>query len=185
MKKSFAEYRDTGTGEVGCPRPGAEGIKRVPSASSSDDRGREQVPSQACSPVHASGSRGGAETARECMEDMHLSDNGKSWGMAPTEEENLQQEDETHIVHDVRNGPRRRRLREEETSNENRWNRSRGRGNETASTPPSSKQAADGRREARRVEPSTNGQSHSQPARGIGSADAHSGYSKESQRHLY
>ena len=46
-----------GTGEIGSPRPGAEGIQRVPSASSSDDRRREQVRDQACSSSQATVSR--------------------------------------------------------------------------------------------------------------------------------
>ena len=140
IKKSFTAYRDTGIGEVGCPRPGAEGIERVPSASSSDDRGREQVLSQACSSAYASGSRGSAETARECMEGMHLSGDGEPLGgMVSAEEGKTLQEDETDIVNDVGDGLRRLRLQEEEPSYVYRWERNNGGDNETA-CPPSSSQ---------------------------------------------
>ena len=43
VESTNIEKKTTGAGELGGPRPGAEGIKRVPSASLSDNRGEEQV----------------------------------------------------------------------------------------------------------------------------------------------
>ena len=45
----------TGSGELGGPRPGAEGIRRVPSPSSSDNRRGKLVEPQACSSDHTTG----------------------------------------------------------------------------------------------------------------------------------
>ena len=55
MNSTNKEEKSTGAGELGGPRPGAEGIIRVPSASSSNDRGEKQVEVQACSHTYATG----------------------------------------------------------------------------------------------------------------------------------
>ena len=54
MEAQHNEENVTGPGAVGGPRPGEEGMKRVPSPSSSDVRRGEQVPDQACSSLSAS-----------------------------------------------------------------------------------------------------------------------------------
>ena len=63
MDSTNKEMKITGAGELGGPRPGAEGIKWVLSASSSDNRGGEQVGDQACSYTYATGSKDGAREA--------------------------------------------------------------------------------------------------------------------------
>ena len=47
--------KTTGSGEVGCPRPGEEGISRVPSPSLSGNRRKGQVIDQACTSGNATG----------------------------------------------------------------------------------------------------------------------------------
>ena len=54
MEVQRNEDKVTGPGAIGGPRPGEEGMKRVPSLSSSDVRREEQVPYQACSSLRAS-----------------------------------------------------------------------------------------------------------------------------------
>ena len=54
MMEQPKEENVTGPGAIGGPRPGEEGIKRVPSPSSSDVRREEQVPDQACFSLRAS-----------------------------------------------------------------------------------------------------------------------------------
>ena len=55
MDSQKKEKKTTGSGELGGPRPGAEGIRRVPSPSSSDNRRGKQVEPQACSSDHTTG----------------------------------------------------------------------------------------------------------------------------------
>ena len=55
MESQKKEKKITGSGELGGPRPGAEGIRRVPSPSSSDNRRGKQVKPQACSSDHTTG----------------------------------------------------------------------------------------------------------------------------------
>ena len=48
MNKGKKGEKLTGAEEFGGPRPGVEGMQRVPSASSSDNRRGEQAEDQAC-----------------------------------------------------------------------------------------------------------------------------------------
>ena len=55
----------TGAGELGGPRPGAEVIERVPSASLSYNCGGEHVGNQACSRKIATGNKDGAKGTKK------------------------------------------------------------------------------------------------------------------------
>ena len=62
----------TGSGELGGPRPGEEGIRRVPSPSLSNDRRGEQVDDQACSSAWTTWTR--EEMIGAGMEELRISD---------------------------------------------------------------------------------------------------------------
>ena len=69
---STTKKKTTGTGDFGSPRPGVEGITRVPSTSSSGNRREEQVSDQACSSLHATGSL--EEAMERCKMNIVISD---------------------------------------------------------------------------------------------------------------
>ena len=77
MSKVKMNKKLTGAGEFGGPRPGVEGIRRVPSSSLSDDRRGEQAGDQACSSAWTTGSRGGQ--SGESVAETYYSD-ASSWG---------------------------------------------------------------------------------------------------------
>ena len=65
MESTNKDMKITGAGEIGGPRPGAEGIERVPSASLSYNRGGEQVGNQACSRKIATGNKDGTKGTKK------------------------------------------------------------------------------------------------------------------------
>ena len=69
----------TGAGEIGGPRPGAERMQRVLSASISDDRKGEQVEDQACSSACTTGTRN-TSSAKQTGQEMEtiISDSSAS-----------------------------------------------------------------------------------------------------------
>ena len=92
--------------------------------------------------------------------------------MAPSEERENSQEDETYLVNDVGNGLRRRRLLQDYPGHVDCWERSKGGDNETVYPPLPSQEVAYRSGETRRAETSADGQSHDQPTGGVRGAVA-------------
>ena len=87
MERNNTDTNDTGTGEVGYPRPGAEEITRVSSASSSDDREEEEwVEDQARSLDWTTGPEEEDDLAGEHLEEEYLSDSSSTGGSLPLKE---------------------------------------------------------------------------------------------------
>ena len=89
----------TGSGELGGPRPGEEGIRRVPSPSLSDDRRGEQVDDQACSSAWTTWTREEMRRRHGRIENQRRKFRG---GIGAAEEKNrIQEKKEGIIVHDT------------------------------------------------------------------------------------
>ena len=73
----------TGSGELGCPRPGEEGISRVPSPSLSGNRTGERVVDQACSSARTTGIRHGTSLSSLSGTEIMYPSDASSWGRSP------------------------------------------------------------------------------------------------------
>ena len=90
MERDNTGTNDTGTGDVGYPRPGADETTRVSSASSSDDREYEEwVEDQARSLDRTTGPEEREDLTGEYPEEEYLSDSSSTGGFLPPKEISL------------------------------------------------------------------------------------------------